>query len=86
MFIDYARMKRTYPKHKAALKRAQETGRYSAVLAACTDAVLEWDEIGAWPDAWATWNIALGDAATKKAYATVTMPAIIHLDQIFDQR
>ena len=39
MPIDYERMKRTAPKHKAALTRAKKTGRYSAVLAACTDAV-----------------------------------------------
>ena len=62
--IDYERMKRTNPKHKAALTRAKKKG-YSAVLAACVDAVKEWDEIGAWPDDWARWNRALGDAASS---------------------
>jgi hypothetical protein len=80
--IDYERMKRTAPKHKAALTRAKKTGRYSAVLAACIDAVREWDEIGAWPDGWHTWDNALGDAAAQKARETGEWPAIRQLGQI----
>ena len=82
MPIDYERMKRTGPKHKAALTRAKKTGRYSAVLAACTDAVREWDEIGAWPDGWHTWNNALRDAAFTQGRNTGTMPAVTELGQI----
>lgn len=60
--IDYERMKRSYPKQKAALTRAQKKG-YPAVLAACTAAVREWNAIGAWPDEWSRWQRALDDAA-----------------------
>jgi hypothetical protein len=66
MAIDYDRMKRVYPKKKAALTRAQNKNpldRYAAVLAACTAAVKEWDAIGAWPDQWSRWQRALDDAA-----------------------
>jgi hypothetical protein len=62
--IDYERMKRVYPKQKAALTRAQQWG-YSHVLAACRKAVQEWEEIGAWPDNWSRWQRALDDAAFK---------------------
>ena len=83
--IDYERMKRTYPKHKAALTRAKKKVgdiHYAAVLAACKAAVKEWDEIGAWPDGWATWNVALGDAATQYARLTGEWPQITRLDQL----
>jgi hypothetical protein len=62
--IDYERMRKAYPKHKAALTRAlKKTGveRVEAVKAACRAAVKEWDEIGAWPDSWARWQRALRD-------------------------
>jgi hypothetical protein len=61
MAIDYARMQKSYPKQKAALTRAKKKG-YAAVLATCTATVKEWEEIGAWPDAWNGWQIALDDA------------------------
>jgi hypothetical protein len=80
--IDYERMKRTMPKHKAALTRAKKTGSYSAVLAACMSAVREWDEIGAWPDTWYRWNIALGDAARVYAFETGQLPSIFELRQL----
>ena len=81
MTIDYERMKRTGPKHKAALTRAKKHG-YFTVLAACRAAVTEWNEIGCWPDHWQNWNIALGDAASKHAREHGQMPSVIHLDQI----
>ena len=46
MPIDYERMKRVYPKQKAALTRAVKKG-YPAVLETCKTAVREWDAIGA---------------------------------------
>jgi hypothetical protein len=62
MPIDYERMKRVFPKQKAALTRARKIG-YSKVLAVVIDAITEWDAIGAWPDNWAHWQRALDDAA-----------------------
>ena len=62
MAIDYERMKRTHPKHKAALTRAVKSKSADKVKAACTAAVREWDEIGAWPDNWSNWQRALDDA------------------------
>lgn len=59
--IDYVRMKRTFPKQKAALTRALKTRDPEKVLAAAQAAVREWDEIGAWPDDWARWQRALDD-------------------------
>jgi hypothetical protein len=81
MAIDYDRMKRVYPQQKAALTRAIKKG-YPAVLAACKAAVEEWNQIGAWPDAWSMWNRALNDAACKHQRLTGTVPAIMFLDQI----
>lgn len=59
--IDYKAMAKAYPRQKAALTRARKAGP-KAVEAACRKAVAEWNAIGAWPDGWHTWNIALGDA------------------------
>lgn len=59
--IDYERMNRTMPKHKAALTRAKNTGDPEKVAAACVAAMNEWDECGAWPDNWNTWQVALND-------------------------
>jgi hypothetical protein len=59
-------MNRTMAKHKAALTRAKKAGP-QAVLAACKAAVAEWNAIGAWPDNWHTWNIALSDARWQDA-------------------
>ena len=60
--IDYSGMNRIYPKQKAALTRAVNSGDPEKVLAACRKAVREWDEIGAWPDGWARWQRALDDS------------------------
>lgn len=62
MAIDYARMKVSHPKQKAALTRAKKKG-YGAVLLACSAAVKEWEAIGCWPDDWSAWQRALDDAA-----------------------
>lgn len=82
MPIDYARMQREFPKQKAALTRAKKSGDPQKVLEACTKAVKVWEEIGCWPDAWHTWNIALGDAATADLRARGTTnipPSLEHL-------
>lgn len=60
--IDYDRMRRTFPRHKAALTRAVKTKDPEVVAAACKTAVAEWNEIGAWPDNWSAWQRALDDA------------------------
>lgn len=59
--IDYERMKRVFPKQKAALTRAVKTKDPEKVAAACVAAMNEWDEIGQWPDDWARWQRALDD-------------------------
>ena len=85
MPIDYERMKRVYPKQKAALTRAMKVpgiAQYPAVLAACAKAVKEWEQWGAWPDGWHTWNVALNDAACKHQRLTGTMPAVTELGQL----
>jgi hypothetical protein len=60
--IDYARMKREYPRQRAALTRAKNSGDPDKVVLACAAAVKAWDEIGCWPDSWSSWQIALDDA------------------------
>lgn len=62
MAIDYKRMNRVLPGQKAALTRAIKSGDPDKVRAACREAVRVWNEIGAWPDNWARWQIALDDA------------------------
>lgn len=60
--IDYARMNKSLPKLKAALTRAIKSGDPAKVKDACQAAVKEWNAIGAWPDNWHSWQIALNDA------------------------
>jgi hypothetical protein len=60
--IDYDRMKRVHPKQKGALTRAVKTKDPEKIAAVVKAAVAEWDEIGAWPDDWNRWQIALNDA------------------------
>lgn len=59
--IDYDRMKREWPKQKAALARAVKSGSAEKVAAVCITAVKVWDEVGAWPDDWSHFQRALGD-------------------------
>lgn len=59
--IDYERMKRDFPKQKARLTRAINSGDRDKVIVACRDVVVEWDEIGCWPDDWSMWQRALDD-------------------------
>ena len=67
--IDYERMQRSGPKLKAELTRAKKKG-YEAVLKAAQHAVREWEAIGAWPDNWNIWQIAVVDAANKHTRET----------------
>lgn len=60
--IDYARVKREHPKHKAALTRAKNSGSPLKVLAAVEKAYDAFDTWGAWPDDWAAWRVAAWDA------------------------
>jgi hypothetical protein len=60
--IDYDRMKRVRRGQKAALTRAVNTGDPEKIAAVCKAAVAEWNKIGAWPDDWNRWQIALDDA------------------------
>ena len=73
MSIDYERMKRVFPKQKAALTRAEKITdpikRKDAVVETCRKTVREWNEIGAWPDAWSRWQSALYDALLAARYA-----------------
>ena len=60
--IDYERMNKVFPKQKAALTRAKNSGDPEKVLATCRKTVKEWNEIGAWPDDWALWQRTLDDS------------------------
>lgn len=60
--IDYDRMNKIGPSQKAALTRAVKSGDRDKIIETCAKAVREWDEIGAWPDHWNRWQIALDDA------------------------
>ena len=60
--IDYERMNKVYPKQKAALTRAIKSGDADRIISTVAAAVVEWDEIGAWPDGWHRWQNALDDA------------------------
>lgn len=59
--IDYDRMRREWPKQKAALTRAVKSGSAEKVAAVCIAAVKVWDEVGAWPDDWSRFQRALND-------------------------
>ena len=59
--IDYDRMRREWPKQKAALTRAVKSGSAEKVANVCIAAVKVWDEVGAWPDSWAHFQRALDD-------------------------
>lgn len=80
--IDYIRMSREAPRLKRMLTNAQRANDPQKVLEACKEAVRVWDEIGAWPDNWHTWNIALGDAAYADARATGTWSIPQMLDDL----
>jgi hypothetical protein len=59
--IDYDLMSREHPKMKAKLTRAKNSGDPMKILDAVEAAFDIFDRCGAWPDDWATWNIALSD-------------------------
>lgn len=53
-----------YKAQKSALTRAKNSGDPAKVLAAVEKAVKAWNG-AVWPDAWATWRVALEDAANQ---------------------
>lgn len=59
--IDYERMNKVWPKQKAALTRAKNSGDLDKVVTVVKKAVKEWDEIGAWPDDWSLFERTLND-------------------------
>lgn len=69
--IDYERMKREWPKQKAALARAVKTGDATKVAEVCVAAVRVWDDIGAWPDDWMMFERALNDLLHWRAQCTL---------------
>jgi hypothetical protein len=60
--IDYERMNRVHPKQLAALTRAKKSGDPERIAVVCKAAIIEWNEIGAWPDDWHRWQVALDDS------------------------
>ena len=76
--VDYADMNRRYRKQKAALTRAINSGDPEKVVLTCWKTVQEWnDKFVSWPDDWARWNVALGDAAYKMGFGLG-----VHLEDI----
>lgn len=69
--IDYDRMQKVRPKQKAALTRAVKTGDPEKIAEVCKAAVAEWDEIGAWPDDWSTWQRALNDSIPGYSFVDI---------------
>ena len=59
--IDYDRMRREWPRQKAALTRAVKSGSAEKVAAVCIAAVKVWDEVGAWPDDYSLFERSLND-------------------------
>jgi len=60
--IDYEAANRGWPKQKAALTRAINSGDPEKVKATCKKAVNEWEKWGCWPDEWSRFQRALDDA------------------------
>lgn len=62
MAIDYETMNRNFPKQKAALTRAINSGDPEKVIATTRKTIAEWEAAsGAWPDDFARWQRALDD-------------------------
>jgi hypothetical protein len=62
---DYKSVSKVFPKQKAALTRAINSGDRDKIVVACAKAVREWSQPpfnGAWPDDWSRWQRALEDA------------------------
>lgn len=49
--------KATYERDTPAMDAARE-----GIAKVCKAAVAEWNEIGAWPDSWHSWQVALNDS------------------------
>lgn len=62
MAIDYALARKEFPRLKAALTRAKNSGDPVKVLVAVEKAYDRFDVWGAWPDDWAIWRVAALDA------------------------
>lgn len=77
--IDYDRMKREWPKQKAALTRAVKTGDPVKIADVCIKAVAVWDQIGAWPDDWSRFERALNDALPWSMQVTLVEVAYGHV-------
>lgn len=77
--IDYDRMKREWPKQKAALTRAVKTGDPVKIADVCIKAVAAWDQIGGWPDDWSRFERALNDALPWSMQVTLVEVAYGHV-------
>lgn len=66
MSIDYDALRREWPRMKAALTRAENSGDPHQVIAVCERTLARFDEIG-WPDDWARFERAKRDAEFKLA-------------------
>lgn len=72
-YIDNA----TFRRQRAALTRAKNSHDPRKVVDTVVKTVREWNAGGyAWPDSWATWNVALDDALIE-----LRLPRI-HVDDI----
>lgn len=61
--VDYPALNVMVRRQRAALTRAIHSGNPDNVVAACANAVREWQQPGAmWPDDWSRWQRALDDA------------------------
>jgi hypothetical protein len=60
--IDYDRMNKVLPRQKAELTRIAKTRDAEQIAAVVKRHIAVWDEIGAWPDCWARWQVTLNDA------------------------
>jgi hypothetical protein len=80
--IDYAAANKMFRRQKAALTRAVNSGDPDAIIMTCWKAVREWRSTKTpWPDQWATWNVALSDAASEKGYRFLQLEDIASLSE-----
>jgi len=62
MAIDYARMARVHPSQKRALTLAVKSGDPARIERVTRAAIAVWNQIGAWPDDWHRWEVAVNDS------------------------
>ena len=58
---------RRHSVQKSKLTKALNSGDKEKILDACRNAVIEWEEIGEWPDDWSRWQRALYDTFGSNA-------------------